>query len=90
MIQRLSLSSSRRYLMGMIHLGAILEIKDAPSLLEVELQAVSEALKLAKAGFDAVIIENLGDTPYYPDRVPAHTVAGMTRIAIAIKNAFGG
>jgi membrane complex biogenesis BtpA family protein len=35
-------------------------------------------------GLDGVIIENFGDAPFYPGRVPAETVAAMTRVAAAI------
>lgn len=86
--KKIKLSSNHCFLIGMLHLGPILEGRECPSLEEVESQAVSEALQLAKAGFDAVMVENLGDAPYYPEKVPPHTIAGMTRIAVAIQSAF--
>ena len=30
------------------------------------------------AGFDAVMVENYLDVPFYPERVPAETVAALT------------
>lgn len=41
-------------------------------------RAVKEARQLAKAGFDAVIVENFGDTPFAADRVPEETIAAMS------------
>jgi hypothetical protein len=44
--------------------------------------ALADAHTLADAGFDALIVENFGDAPFYPDRVPPETVAGLA-VAIA-------
>ncbi|TNE47234.1 MAG: BtpA/SgcQ family protein [Deltaproteobacteria bacterium] len=90
MIPKIQLSSDRCFLIGMVHLGPIFEGRGMPPLEDVEQQAVEEALVLADAGFDAIMIENLGDAPYYPDQVPPHTIAGMTRIAMSIQAAFKG
>jgi membrane complex biogenesis BtpA family protein len=43
---------------------------------------------LAGGGVDALILENFGDVPFYPHRVPPHTVAFMTAIAREVKRAF--
>jgi membrane complex biogenesis BtpA family protein len=40
-------------------------------------RAVGEAQLLAKAGFDAVIVENFGDTPFAADDAPRETIAAM-------------
>jgi len=37
------------------------------------------------AGFDAVCIENFGDAPFYPRRVPRLTVAAMTAVIAAVR-----
>ncbi len=50
-------------------------------------RAVQEALALARAGFEGLIVENFGDAPFYKDRVPAETVAAMSIIAAAIREA---
>jgi len=75
-------------LIGMIHLGPLFSKRSSSTLDEVEAKAVQEALLLAEAGFDAIMIENFGDTPFYPNRVPTHTVAAMTRICTSIQHAF--
>lgn len=51
--------------------------------------AVAEAKALADAGFDALILENMHDTPYlHADQLPPITVACMTRLAHAIRAAL--
>lgn len=40
-------------------------------------RARSDAAVLAEAGFEAVLVENYQDSPFYPERVPAETVAAM-------------
>jgi membrane complex biogenesis BtpA family protein len=52
---------------------------------EVLRAAVRDAETLVAGGVDAVMIENFGDVPFYPGRVPAHVVAHMTAIAGEIR-----
>src|SRR5581483_12390290 len=40
---------------------------------------------LSDGGVNALIIENFGDSPFYPRRVPPHTVAFMTALAADVK-----
>src|SRR5688572_6188434 len=47
--------------------------------------AVLDAVALAEGGVDAIMIENFGDVPFFPGRVPAHVVAHMTAIACEIR-----
>ena len=47
-------------------------------------QAVQEAKLLERAGFDTLMIENFGDTPFAKDRVSAETVAAMALAASAV------
>ena len=49
--------------------------------------AIRDAEELAHAGFDALIVENFGDAPFYADNVPATTVAAMTRAVVGVKEA---
>jgi membrane complex biogenesis BtpA family protein len=46
---------------------------------------LKDARALAAGGIDGLIIENFGDTPFYPHRVPAHTVAFMTAIGREVR-----
>jgi membrane complex biogenesis BtpA family protein len=40
-----------------------------------------DAQLLAEGGVNGLMIENFGDTPFFPGRVPAHVVAHLTAIA---------
>jgi len=48
-------------------------------------QAHWDAQALVNAGFDAIMIENYHDIPFYPDNVPAITVASLSRCLIALR-----
>ena len=41
-------------------------------------RAEADANALATAGFDGVLVENFGDVPFFPDAVPAETIAALT------------
>lgn len=47
-----------------------------------------DAEVLADGGVDAFILENYGDAPFYPSRVPPHTVASMSVLAREVKARF--
>jgi membrane complex biogenesis BtpA family protein len=68
-----------RPLIGMVHLrplpGAPRYEGDLPAVIA---QAEAEAVALAGAGFHGLVVENFNDAPFFPERVPAETVAGMT------------
>jgi hypothetical protein len=49
--------------------------------------AARDATALAEAGFDAVLIENFGDVPFFRDAVPPETVASMAVIGDAVRRA---
>lgn len=78
----------RKVVVGMVHLGPVCQ--GSMSLDEVVRAAVRDAAALAEGGVDAICVENFGDKPFYPDRVPAHTVAGMTRAVLAVSDAVRG
>jgi len=75
-------------LIGVIHLAPLPGSPgfdgDLPACLTA---ATSDAHLLAEAGFDALIVENFGDAPFYADEVPAVTVAAMTRAVAAVAEA---
>lgn len=41
-------------------------------------KAGEDARVLADNGADGIMVENYNDTPFYPDEVPAHTIAAMS------------
>jgi len=77
-------------LIGVIHLPPL---PGSPgyggSLEKVETLALADAERLASVGFHGMIVENLGDNPYFKDRVGPEVVASMTRIALRIKEKTG-
>jgi len=70
---------------GMVHLpalpGAPKYEGDREAIIET---AERDAGRLAAGGVDAIMVENFGDAPFYPDDVPNHVVASMTRAARAV------
>jgi len=71
---------------GMVHLGAL---PGSPGFVgpfsEILAAALRDGEALAQGGVDALLVENFGDAPFFPGRVPAHVVAHMTAIACALR-----
>jgi membrane complex biogenesis BtpA family protein len=47
-----------------------------------------DADALAAGGVHGLMLENFGDVPFYPGRVPAHTIAVMTALAADVRQRF--
>jgi membrane complex biogenesis BtpA family protein len=76
-------------LVGMVHLAALPGSPGSKLTLHAIIRdAIRDARRLAEAGFDAVLVENFGDTPFHPGRVDAHTTAAMTVVARAVREAI--
>ena len=75
-------------LIGMVHLaplpGAPGYTGDFDSVLA---NAASDAELIAEAGFDAIMIENFGDAPFFADDVPKVTIASLTTAVNAVYDA---
>ncbi|MCW5765291.1 MAG: BtpA/SgcQ family protein [Phycisphaeraceae bacterium] len=73
---------------GMIHLQAL---PGSPAarlpVARIAQQAADEARLLARAGFDALLIENMHDVPYVPGRQDPAVVAAITAAALAVRAA---
>jgi uncharacterized protein len=82
-----NLSSIR--LIGMIHL---LPLPGSPRYAGSRTTVLERALRdgeaLASAGFDALLIENFGDTPFAKDDAGRHVVAEMSVIASELRRLF--
>ncbi|MDX1691541.1 MAG: BtpA/SgcQ family protein [Acidimicrobiia bacterium] len=77
-------------LVGMVHLGPLPGAPRSTGDLDTVLEdAVSDTRTLLDAGFDAVMVENFGDAPFFADDVPDVTVAAMTRAVLAVREAAG-
>lgn len=68
-------------IIGMIHLPALPGApKNAHTMAELVEYAISEANKLEGSGVDGVIVENVGDAPFFRERPPPITVAAMATL----------
>ena len=76
-----------RPLVGVIHLpplpGAPGWIPGSHSMADVSETAVREARVLEEGGLGGLLVENYGDAPFFPERVPPETVAAM---ALAVRS----
>jgi hypothetical protein len=75
-------------LIGVIHLrplpGSPRFFGDLQAVIDA---AVSDALILAEAGFEGIIVENFGDAPFVPGAVSPVTTAVMTTCALSVRTA---
>lgn len=79
----------RPFIIGMIHLPPLPgSPKSKLSIDELVNYAITEAQKLQRAGVDGVIVENLGDYPYFKDNIPPITVATMGIIVNEVRKNF--
>jgi membrane complex biogenesis BtpA family protein len=75
-------------LIGMIHLRALPGTpRSVHTMQEIEERALQEAMTLADAGFDAILLENMHDLPYLKRQVGPEIISGMTRVATVIRTA---
>jgi len=78
-------------LVGVIHLAALPgSPRGSLTAEECARSAANDARVLAEAGYDAIIVENFGDAPFFAARVPSVTVAAMTACAVAVRAAAPG
>jgi membrane complex biogenesis BtpA family protein len=78
-----------RPVIGMLHLRAL---PGAPRY-DGDTNAIAEAMvrdaeALVAGGVHGLMLENFGDAPFYPDRVPAHVVAHVTALACRLRSRF--
>ena len=76
-----------KIVVGMLHLPAL---PGAPrsqmSLAKICEAVLRDAIALADGGVDGLMMENFGDVPFFPTRVPAAVVAQMTVLACAVRD----
>lgn len=77
--------SVRPRLVGVVHLAPLPGTpRAALSVDEIIERAVGDARAYHEGGADALIVENFGDAPFFPERVEPHTVAAMTLAVRAV------
>lgn len=75
----------RKPILGMIHMPPLPGAPDSKlSMAQLTKFALSEASKLERAGLDACIVENVGDTPLFKENLPPYTVAAMATVTKAV------
>ncbi len=83
--------SASHPVVGMVHVPAL---PGAPGfsgdLDAIMARVATDARHLREGGVDGIMVENYGDTPFYPDSVPPETVAGLTRAVLAASEAAQG
>lgn len=79
----------KKPIIGMLHLRPLPGSPSfSGSFKSVQKTVLTDAQTLTKGGVDGILVENFGDVPFFPDHVPAHTIAYMTRISNEVKRRF--
>lgn len=77
---------ARKPIFGMLHMPALPTAPDNRLTMDELIGfARAETQKLERAGLDAVIVENVGDAPFFRDAVPPTTVAAMALVVREVK-----
>ncbi len=80
--------NEKKRIIAMIHVGALPGTpRHHDSLSRIIERAVSEARLCHAAGVDALILENMHDTPYLNGGVGPEIVAAMTAVGVALRSA---
>ena len=84
-----SMFGTERPILGMIHLPPLPGSPNyGGSMTAVIDHALQDAETLVSNGISAMIVENLGDYPYYPETTEPETVAAMTRVALEVRKRY--
>ena len=82
-------SSVRRPVVGMLHSPPLPGApRFAGDVAALTAHVLRDAEALAAGGVHGLMLENYGDLPFYPDRVPAYVVAQMTALASEVRRRF--
>ena len=74
---------------GMLHVPALPGApRHAGDVAEIQASVLRDADALASGGVHGLMLENYGDVPFFPARVPTHVVAHMTALAVDVRGRF--
>ncbi len=80
------LFGGKKVVIGMVHLRALPGAPGYDGKMSAVIEAAwADALTLEQGGVDGIMIENFFDAPFWKDRVPPETVAGMTRVIATLR-----
>jgi membrane complex biogenesis BtpA family protein len=78
-------ANRKKVVIGMLHLPALPGSPGfAGSVQAIRETMMRDAAHLCEGGVHGLMLENFGDTPFFPGRVPAHVVAHVTAIAAKV------
>jgi hypothetical protein len=82
-------SKISRPVIGMLHLPPLPgSPRFETSRPQIQKRVLNDAQSLAEGGVAGLIIENFGDMPFYPGRVPAFVAAEMSALAVEVRRRF--
>jgi uncharacterized protein len=82
----LNIFKTNKPVIGMLHVPALPGSPQNQLALHAIVDSIlAEVDAMTEGGVDGLMIENFGDVPFYPQHVPPHTVAFMTRLAVEVK-----
>ncbi|MFB6251958.1 MAG: BtpA/SgcQ family protein [Halobellus sp.] len=74
-------------IIGMIHLPPLPGAPDFEGDRgDIRRRLRQDATALESGGVDGIMLENFGDAPFYPDRVPRHVVADISALAATLRD----
>jgi membrane complex biogenesis BtpA family protein len=86
----MTLLGARWPLVGVVHVPPLPGSPRAElSMPEIEAHVLADARTLLRAGFDALLVENFGDAPFFPERVEPHTIAALALLVRAVRGRAG-
>ena len=85
---RIKVFDTAPVLIGMVHLDALPGSPGFTDDLDTIIEhARADARAIASGGFDAIMVENYNDTPFFKDQLPPESIAALTRCARAVRQA---
>lgn len=79
--------STETPIIGMVHLPPLPGAPDFEGdRSAIRTRLCQDATALEAGGVDGIMLENFGDTPFYPDRVPRHVVADIAALAETLRD----
>jgi hypothetical protein len=87
-MHRNELFGQTKLIIGVVHLKPLPGSMNFKNLDEVVKQALTDAKNLVEGGVEGLIIENFGDAPFYPNRVPPHTIASLVKVVQEVRREF--
>jgi membrane complex biogenesis BtpA family protein len=74
---------------GMLHLPALPgSPRWSMPMPQIIAHTLRDADALVSGGCHAMMLENFGDVPFFPARVPSETIAAMTAVAVEVRRRF--